>query len=303
MNCNYLSLRYFLEIAHYLNFSHAAEKLYVSQPGLSQQIKTLEQELGIKLFIRSTRNVTLTEEGEYFYRNLLPLFENIDSIIMELKEVGMVPKKTIRIATIPSAASYLVPILIKRLQEKYPDISFCIKETTSINCIELVQKSEYHLAFIRVPIGNKVVTQRPLRCLELKKYPLQVAVSSQHQAAQKQEIDLRELKDEKFLHYDPKQAPSLYYLLELACFIAGFIPKTIGAGPELLTRANLISNGIGISLMSQDMLNLLVPFNIKGINLKNIPLTSSISVIWNNMNVTAIIEDAIDILEDSKQKM
>lgn len=294
---NYLSLRYFLEIAHCLNFSHAAQKLHISQPGLSQQITTLEKELGIKLLYRSTRKVTLTAEGEYLYKNLLPSFENIEKTVSELKDFGAIPQTTIRIATVPSAASNLVPFLIKKLKEQQPAIEFYIKETTSVHAVELVQKNEYHLAFIRTPIDLKQSIPKPLKSMEFARYPLQVAVSHRHFAAHYDTIDLHELKHETFLHYDPKHSPALYFLLEHACLTAGFIPKTIGAGPEILTIANLISNGIGITLMPQDMLQLLHSYEIKGIDINNLSLFSSVSVVWNDMNVPLMTENALRIME------
>ncbi|GIP33435.1 LysR family transcriptional regulator [Paenibacillus sp. J2TS4] len=298
---NYLTLRYFLEIAHCLNFSQAAQQLHISQPGLSQQITALEKYLGIKLLYRSTRKVTLTEEGEYLYRNLLPSFENIDKTVRELIEAGSVPQMTIRIATVPSAASHLVPFLIKQLKKRHELIEFYVKETTSVHAIELVQKSEYHLAFIRTPIDIKQSLLKPLQWLEFSKQPLQLAVFEQHPAALQDEADLRDFKNETFLHYDPKHSPALYYLLEHACLTAGFIPKTIGAGPEILTTANLISNGIGITLMPRDMIELLQSYRIKGIALKNLPLFSSISVVWNNMNTPVLTMDALDILKQFQQ--
>ncbi|MDQ0878407.1 DNA-binding transcriptional LysR family regulator [Paenibacillus sp. V4I3] len=297
MQVSYLSLRYFMEVAFCLNFSHAAQKLHISQPGLSQQITALEKELGIKLLNRSTRNVTLTAEGDYLHKNLLPSFDNIEKTISQLVEAGTVPQTTIRIATVPSAASNMVPYLIKKLKEEHPLIEFYIKETTSVHAAELVQKSEYDLAFIRTPIDLKQTIQPPLKWLEFSKHPMKVALSCQHPAAVQDEIDLYELKNETFLHYDPKHSPSLYYLLEHACLTAGFIPKTIGAGPEILTIANLISNGIGITLMPQDMLELLNSYKIKAIALKNLSLFSSISVIWNDVSVPLITKDALSILE------
>ncbi|MFM1653025.1 LysR family transcriptional regulator [Brevibacillus sp. B_LB10_24] len=298
MNYNYLSLRYFIEVATYLNFSHAAQKLHISQPGLSQQINALEKELGVKLFHRSTRMVSLTPEGEYLFKNLSPALEIIERTITELKEEGAVPKTTIRIATVPSAASNKVPFLIQKLKEEHPMIEFYIKETTSVHAIELVQKNEYHLAFIRTPIDLKHTIQKPLDWMEFTKHPLQAALSCDHPYADQDEIDLLELKNETFLHYDAKHSPSLYFLLEHACLTAGFIPKTIGSGPEILTIANLISNGIGITLLPQDMLELLQSYRIKAISLKNLSLLSSISVVWNSANVPVIVEDAIRILDE-----
>ncbi|WP_235426999.1 LysR family transcriptional regulator [Cohnella kolymensis] len=292
MLANYLSLRYFLEIASLLHFSRAAEKLHISQPGLSKQITVLEKELGVKLLNRSTRNVTLTAEGEYLYKTLSPSFENIEKTILELTQAGAVPQTTIRIAAVPSAASSIVPYLIKRLKERHPAMEFFIKETTSVQAIELVQKNEYHLAFVRTPIDLKQTIQRPLNWIEFPEHPLQAVLSSGHPLAGEDEIDLYDLKNETFLHYDPKHSPSLYYLLERACLSAGFIPKTIGAGPEILTIANLISNGIGITLMPADMLELLNSYEIKAVGLKNLSLFSSISVVWNDIDVPVITEDA-----------
>ena len=293
---NYLSLRYFMEIAHCLNFSQAAQKLHISQPGLSQQITVLEKELGQKLLHRSTRNVTLTEEGEYLYRNLLPSFENIDRTIAELKEAGRVPRSAIRIAAVPSAASNMVPMLIKRLNDIHPGIEFYIKETTSVHAVELVQKGEYHLAFIRTPIDTKLSLPKPLKWMEFEKHPLEIAVSLRHWAAAESEIELYALRNETFLHYDPKMSPALYYLLEHACLTAGFIPRTIGSGPEILTIANLIASGIGITLLPRDMIRLLSAYEIRGIAIKEVSLSSSISVVWTPVNVAAIPEDALQIL-------
>ncbi|XEC94191.1 LysR family transcriptional regulator [Paenibacillus tarimensis] len=297
MNMNYLSLRYFLEIAHCLNFSQAAQQLHISQPGLSQQINALEKDLGLKLLIRSTRNVSLTEEGEYLYRNLLPSFENIDRIVMDLKNAGEIPSTVIRIATIPSAASSIVPELIKKLKAKDPTISFFMKETTSIHCLELVQRCEYHLAFIRTPIDITQSIRKPLRHMEFERHPLKAVVSGKHPAAARDGIDLRELKDELFLHYDPDHAHSLYYLLEQACLTAGFIPKTVGSGPEILTRANLVASGIGVTIMPGDMLNLLAAFDIKGLHIHNLSLYSSISAVWNTMNMPSVAKEALDLLK------
>jgi DNA-binding transcriptional LysR family regulator len=294
---NYLSLYYFLEIASSLNFSQAAKKLHISQPGLSQQITALEKELDVKLFSRSTRKVSLTEEGEYLYKNLLPSFQNIENCVNALKQVGVAPQTTVKIATVPSAASHLVPKLIKELKNEFPSINFFIKETTSVNAKDLVSKGEYHLAFIRTPMDIKETIQAPLKSLEFKKYPIKAAVSHSHPSAFKESVHLNEFMNETFLHYDPEHSPSLYFLLEHACLTAGFIPKTVGTGPELFTIANLISNDVGITLMPEDMIALLYAYDIKGVALTNLNLYSSLSVVWSDMNAKAIIGRAINILE------
>lgn len=81
---NLLGFRYFLEVARTLNFSEASRHLHVSQPGLSQQISSLEKELGFKLLKRTTRRVTLTDEGAFLYENLKPSFNKIENTIEEI---------------------------------------------------------------------------------------------------------------------------------------------------------------------------------------------------------------------------
>jgi len=289
-----------LDIASSLNFSQSAKKLHISQPGLSQQITGLEKELNLKLFNRSTRKVTLTEEGKYLYESLLPPFKTIENTVKELKQLGVAPETTVRIATVPSAASHLVPTLIKELKREFPTINFFIKETTSVNAIELVNKGEYHLAFIRTPIDSKQTIRAPLKSMEFRKYPLQVAISRSHPCASKESINLKEFMNETFLHYDSELSPSLYFLLEHACLTAGFIPKTIGTGPEIFTIANLISNDIGITLMPEDMIALLSAYNVKGLTINNNNLYSSLSVVWSETNSKAIIGRAIHILDQFK---
>jgi LysR family transcriptional regulator, benzoate and cis,cis-muconate-responsive activator of ben and cat genes len=294
---NYLSLHYFLEVASCLNFSQAAKYLHISQPGLSQQITALEKELDVKLFSRSTRKVSLTDEGEYLYKSLLPSFQNIENSVNQLKKLGAAPQTILRIATVPSAASHLVPALIKELKTEFPKMEFFIKETTSVNAKELVSKGEYHLAFIRTPNDIRQTIQAPLKSLEFQRHSVQIAISQKHPSAGKQSVHLQEFMNETFLHYDPEHSPSLYFLLEHACLTAGFIPKTVGTGPELFTMANFISNDIGITLMPEDMISLLHAYKIKGIPLKDLNLTSSLSVVWSGENSKALVEKAIDILK------
>lgn len=295
---NLLSLRYFLEVAQCLNFSHAAENLHISQPGLSQQITLLEQNIGFKLLKRTTRNVTLTEEGEYLYKNLVHSFENIDNVLNELQELKAIPQKTIKIATVPSAASKLLPELLSNMKKKFPGIEFYIKETTSMQAIEMVKKKECNIALIRTPVDPRKILDEQLNLVEFSRHPLQLVVSTNHRLASKQVLDLSELKHESFLHFDEKQSPSLYLLLEQVCLSAGFIPKVLAIGPELLTIANFIAKGIGVTVMPSDMVNLLPSHQIKAINLNDQNFYSSISAVWDNSNkVSLITQYAIEQLE------
>ncbi len=295
---NLLALRYFIEVAETLNFSQAARNLHISQPGLSQQIGSLEENLGMKLLHRTTRKVTLTDEGKYLYKHLASSFETIESTITEMKKSGTIPQTSIKIATIPSAASNWIPRWFKDIKKKFNDIEFYIQETSSSEAIELVRERQCDIAFIRTPLNVRDLVADQLNFMELKRYPIRLVVPSDHPVANKETIDLSEVKEETFLHYDKEKAPSLHYMLENACLNAGFIPKILVTGPELLTIANLISNGIGVTLMPEDMIQLLPTENIKVVDIKNHKAYNSVSVIWNERkNVSMITQYALDVLE------
>lgn len=286
---NFLSLRYFLKVAQCLNFSRAAQKLHISQPGLSQQITLLEQNIGFKLLTRTTRNVSLTKAGEYLYKNLAHSFENIENVLSELQESKAIPQKTIKIATVPSAASNLLPELLSNMKKEFPGIEFYIKETTSMQAIEMVKKKESDIALIRTPVDARRILDEQLNLVEFSRHPLQLVVSNTHRLASKEVLDLSELKNESFLHFDEKQSPALHQLLEQVCLSAGFLPKILAIGPELLTIANLVAKGIGVTVMPRDMVSLLPSQQIKAINLNNQSFYSSISAVWDNSNKVPLI--------------
>ncbi|WP_134702624.1 LysR family transcriptional regulator [Ammoniphilus sp. YIM 78166] len=298
---NLLGLRYFIKAAETLNFSQAARELHISQPGLSQQMNTLENELGLKLFHRSTKKLSLTKEGEYLYKKLLPSFENIDRTIQELIVHKSIPQTLIRFSTVPSAASNWLPFLIKALHKKQPRLTIHVQETTSSQAIEDVIQQKSHMAFIRTPMDKSQITTQGMKLLELSQHPLQLVVHANHWVANEDTIDLSQLKNEPFLHYDRIQAPALYLLLERACLTAGFLPNVICAGSEILTIENMIENELGITLMPEDMVRLLRSKHVRAIPLENQLLSSSISVIWQNADfIPSTVQSTLKILGEKK---
>ncbi|MGE7601520.1 LysR family transcriptional regulator [Peribacillus sp. NPDC097675] len=290
---NFLSLRYFIEVSNHLSFSKASKILHISQPGLSQQISTLENQLGFKLLNRTTRKITLTEEGEYIYKKLAPSFDDIEKTVSNIVENKIVPKPKIKIATIPSAASIYIPNLLKKILIEFPEVEVDLQETTSARAVKLVKQQKYHIGFIRTPIHNNLIANEGVNMIEFERSPLQLVVSFDHWLAQKDSIQLHEAKNEPFIHYHSIQAHSLQFLLEKACSISGFSPKKLCEGSELLTIANLVSNNLGVALMPKDMIDLLETKKVKAIDIENVNLSSSISAVWKNSEQTPFLIDKI----------
>lgn len=286
---NFLSLRYFLEVAKHLSFSQASKKLHISQPGLSQQISSLEKQLGVKLLNRNTRNVSLTPEGKYLYQEIGPSFEGIEQTIQYMIKNKSAPNKKIKIATVPSAANNYIPKLFKIILAQHPKIELQLLETSSTLATDLIKQQKYHMSFIRTPIHKESLLNNGINIVELKKYPLKFMVSSEHSLSNKTVIDLKKAKDEYFIHYDVTHAPSLDFLFQKACLLSGFMPKKLCTVSELITIYNLVSNNLGVAIIPEDMIQLINTKNVKVLDIHNIPtLYSSISVISNKANSSSL---------------
>src|SRR5699024_9697217 len=109
---NFHPLRYFIEVTKTLSFTKASKNLFVSQPGISQQIHLLEEQLRVRLLHRTTRKVELTEEGKYLLERILTSLAEIESTISHLIDSHSL-LTLLKIATIPSAASVYLPKALK----------------------------------------------------------------------------------------------------------------------------------------------------------------------------------------------
>lgn len=293
MNLN--SLRYFIEVAGTKSFTNASKNLFISQPGISQQIHLLEKQLGVSLLHRTTRKVELTEEGKYLYDKTHSSFNEIENTLSYLIDSSTFPT-LISVATIPSAASLYLPKLLKNIHIHYPEIEFNIKETNSTDVLNLVKDRTCHLGFIRTTTNSKITENHGFNYIEFKPSPIKVAVSSKHKLAPRKTIKIEELRNEFFLHYNPIESTALYDLVEEVGKDAGFKPKTICTGSELLTISNIISNNLAVTLIPNDMLKLVPSENIKAIDLEDIHLESSIVAVWKddgylNLNTKLLIKE------------
>lgn len=123
---------YFLAVAEELNFTRAAEKLFISQPPLSRQIKELEDEIGAKLFVRSNKKVTLTEAGKYFKTEITSQLQQLASIVIQTKKIAESVSGEYKIGYISSTFSDTMAKLVQFLTEHYPYLSIKLYEVLSL---------------------------------------------------------------------------------------------------------------------------------------------------------------------------
>ncbi|CCU80196.1 transcriptional regulator, LysR family [Halanaerobium saccharolyticum subsp. saccharolyticum DSM 6643] len=158
MALNYELYKVFYQVAKHLSFSNAAEKLFISQSAVSQNIKNLEEELQIKLFIRSTKNVQLTEAGKTLFEHIEAAFNLIENGEKSIKEINALEKGEVHIgANDTISKDYLLPYLNK-FHQLYPNIQIKITNRTSSTCVELLLQNKVDFIISNLP--NPKITKK-----------------------------------------------------------------------------------------------------------------------------------------------
>jgi LysR family nitrogen assimilation transcriptional regulator len=157
-------LTYFVHVAEMGSFSKAAAALSVAQPALSRQVRNLEQQLGSALLYRNGRGVSLTEAGAAFFRRVKVILDDLDRARQEVGELAGMPGGTVVLGTPPTVSQVMVTPLIKRLRERYPQISLQVHEAFSGFVNEWLASGRLDVAVLyNAPRTRHLQTERLLR--------------------------------------------------------------------------------------------------------------------------------------------
>ncbi|HEX7742490.1 MAG TPA: LysR family transcriptional regulator [Sphingobium sp.] len=243
-------LRYALAIAEHRHFTRAAKALGIGQPPLSQQIKILEEELGVRLFHRLTRGVELTEAGRAF----MPLAQ---SAVQAAEQAAAAAQRAARgeigglSIGFTSSASFnpIVPGIIGRFREGFPTLAISLVEQTTTRLLESLADGALDIAFLRPALGETdgLATRR------LPDEDLWVALPARHRLAGAEALDLLDLAGEPFILYPRSNGRLLYDTIIAACRNAGFSPRIAQEAPQMASTVNLVAAGVGVALVPESM--------------------------------------------------
>lgn len=183
-------LRYFITVAEELSFSKAAIKLHTAQPSLSQQIKDLEDEIGVQLFHRTKRKVELTDEGHVFLEQARLTITQADKAVTMARQVAAAKVQCLRIGFVPSAEIRIFPYILPRLRVKIPKLQICTLNLKETDQITELKKGDLDIIFINQDFQNDTFASQ----LVLKE-PLVFMLPKQYPFAKFEEIKLEQLKE------------------------------------------------------------------------------------------------------------
>lgn len=238
-------LKYFVAVAEELHFSRAAVRLHIAQPPLSQQIRKLEEELGVQLLSRSKRRVELTEPGRVFLASARSILAQTESAIAEVRrasrgEVGRLPVALVGSATYEDA----IPEILRVFRERYPDVAITLHELSTGEQLKALRDGHIQVGFLRPPVHDV-----GLALDTVFHEPLIAALPVTHQQANEQCVPIAALANDPFIMVPHAQGLGLYELVVSACLQAGFTPQISQEAGELQTVIGLVAAGFGVSLL------------------------------------------------------
>lgn len=243
-------LRYFLAVAEELHFTRAARRLFIGQPPLSQQIRQLEDEVGVALFIRGTRSVSLTEAGQAFMPHAYAALESTKKAKVAAKLAAAGELGTLRIG-FTSAASFnpVVPASISTFREAYPEIDLVLKEECSSILFSELESQNLDIAFLRPSDSQR----EKLTGYEFLTEPLCVALPATHRLGGRSTLRLEELSRDPFILYPRANGSLLYDSIIAGCRMAGFSPHVVQEAPQMGSTVNLVAAGVGVAVVPESM--------------------------------------------------
>jgi DNA-binding transcriptional LysR family regulator len=283
-------LRYFLAVAEELNFTRAAERLGISQPPLTQQVKALEAELGVSLFDRSAYRIELTDAGRIFAAEAARILGDARSAMQAARRAATGVTGRVRVGFTESASfNSLVTSTLQRYRSEFPAVEVSLEEHPSTDLIAALREGRIDAAFVRPPVP----TRRGLTLDLLEKEPLLVAVPSGHHLAGRREIDLASLGAETFILYPRAVRPGLADTVVAACETAGFTPKVGQYAPQLSSTINLVAASLGISIVP-DSMRCLQARAVTYVPLRGEPLHALLGIAYRTDEGSAVVHNFID---------
>jgi DNA-binding transcriptional LysR family regulator len=234
-------LRYFVAVAEELHFRRAADRLHMSQPPLSQQIRALEDELGVTLLERTQRRVTLTAAGAAYYERAREILDAVEDASRLVKRVNRGEVGRLAVGFVGSAMYSLVPEALGAFSARYADVDLHLRELTTAAQLRQLESGQIDVGFIRPASG------RPGLAFEtVEREPVVVALPESHALAQAPLLDVEQLAGETLVLLGREGAPGVRDSLAGATdLFRGDVQEV----REMQTVIALVRAGVGISLV------------------------------------------------------
>lgn len=285
-------LRYFIAVAEESSVTRAAARLGIGQPPLSQQLQQLEREIGMPLFNRLPRGVSLTEAGQRLLQDARGILAQVDQALGNARRAASGEVGVIRIGFTSSASfNPFVTSAIRDYRRAHPDVGVVLLEETTAHLLGLFRAQRLDAAFVRPAPGEAGRLDAHL----LFREEMLVALPENHRLAGEESVSLRALADEAFILYPRRNGPALYDAIVGACQAVGFSPKVGQEAPQMGSTVTLVAAEVGISIVPASMGHLRTP-GVTYRTLKGCKLRANMSLVHQDAGASAVTRAFRDLV-------
>lgn len=239
-------LRYFVAVAEEENVTRAAARLHVSQPPLTRQIRDLEEELSVALFLRKGKSIRLTEAGRLFLREARAALQRVDEAVGAVRAAVREQRGELRVGYAPSPTVEILPLLLRAFEKQSPNVRVVLHDHSTPEMLAGLREGRLHAALMMQPSRSAArgVTFEPLRA-----YPVGILVSPAHRLARRRAVTMNDALAEPLVVFSRKEYPDYH---EFVGRIVGARRKSLhiaeecDSGPSLMA-AVAAGKGIAIS--------------------------------------------------------
>jgi LysR family transcriptional activator of glutamate synthase operon len=237
-------LRYLVALAEELHFTRAAEREHVAQPALSQQIRRLEEEVGLALVERTTRHVALTDAGEVLVVRARRMLAELEAAGTELQALRGMDTGHVTIGSMHTMGPIDLSLPLALFHDLHPGVGLTVREQSSEEMAEMLRVDEIDLAFLSV---TERVESHGLGLHQLVSEELVVLLPLVHPLSGRAEVRMAELADEQFISF--RAGARLRELLFAAGREAGFEPRVTLESNESQRIRRLVARGLGVAIL------------------------------------------------------
>jgi LysR family transcriptional regulator, transcription activator of glutamate synthase operon len=237
-------LRYLVALAEERSFTRAAAREHIAQPALSQQIRRLEDEVGLALVERTTRHVAITGAGELLVGRARRILAEVEAARTELQGLSGVQTGHVTVGAMHTMGPVDVSLALAIFHQRHPAVELTVREQSSEELAEMLRVDELDLAFLSV---TERIESHGLGLHQLVSEELVVVLPRDHRLGQRRRIRMAELADEQFISY--RDGARLRELLISAGHHVGFEPRVKLESNESQRIRRLVQRGLGVAIL------------------------------------------------------
>lgn len=237
-------LRYFITVAEELNFSKAALKLFTAQPSLSQQIKDLEEDVGVRLLNRTKRKVELTDEGAVFLEQARLTLAQADKAVAMARQVAQAKQQMLRIGFVPVAEMKIFPYVLPNLRVQSSDLKIDLLSLNNNEQMKLLKKGDLDITFTRHNFNSDEIES-----LFVLREPLMFILPKDHPLAKYDRIPIKALNGIDFIIPSAEESHTLHHAILDFAKANDVELNIVQTADNILFNINSIGMGLGCTIL------------------------------------------------------